>query len=99
MDRLEAYFDILPLPLVFAAAAMIALGFFAIPAHKQLFFSLAAVPVWLTLAQLPGLVKARRADPSRLPPRAKRDARLLPEIQRVYDENSRVYGPGRSGSN
>ena len=37
-------------------------------------------------------IKARQADPSRLPPRAKRDAELEPEIQRVYDENFRVYG-------
>lgn len=37
-------------------------------------------------------VKARQADPSRLPARAKRDAQLLPEVQRVYDENFRVYG-------
>ena len=36
--------------------------------------------------------KAREADPSRLPPRAKRDAQLTPEIQRVYDENFQVYG-------
>jgi len=36
--------------------------------------------------------KAREADPSRLPPRAKRDAELEPEIQRVYEENFRVYG-------
>jgi putative transposase len=37
-------------------------------------------------------VKARQTDPSRLPPRAKRDAELKPEIQRVYEENFRVYG-------
>lgn len=36
--------------------------------------------------------KARQADPSRVPPRAKRDAGLLPEIRRVYDENYQVYG-------
>ncbi len=36
--------------------------------------------------------KARQADDSRLPPRAKRDAELIPEIQRVFDENFRVYG-------
>ena len=35
---------------------------------------------------------ARRADPSRLPARAKRDASLMPEIARVFDENYRVYG-------
>ena len=36
--------------------------------------------------------KAREADPSRLPARVKRDAELVPEIQRVYDENFQVYG-------
>ena len=36
--------------------------------------------------------KARRADPSRLPPRAKRDAELMTEIQRVYDEHFQDYG-------
>ena len=35
---------------------------------------------------------ARRADPSRLPARAKRDASLMPEIARVFEENFRVYG-------
>ncbi len=37
-------------------------------------------------------LKARQSDPSRLPPRAKRDAELESEIQRVYKENFRVYG-------
>ena len=36
--------------------------------------------------------KTRQADDSRLPPRAKRDAELIPEIQRVFDENFQVYG-------
>jgi putative transposase len=36
--------------------------------------------------------KARQDDPSRLAPRARRDEELTPEIQRVYDENFRVYG-------
>ncbi len=36
--------------------------------------------------------KARQAEPARQPPRAKRDAELIPEIQRVFDENFRVYG-------
>lgn len=36
--------------------------------------------------------KAREADPSRLPPRAKRDARLRGHIRRVWQENFRVYG-------
>lgn len=35
---------------------------------------------------------ARRADPSRLPPRTKRDAELRTEVQRVFAENLRVYG-------
>ncbi len=34
--------------------------------------------------------KAREVDPSRLPRRAKRDAVLRDEIQRVWDENKRV---------
>jgi putative transposase len=36
--------------------------------------------------------KARRADPERLPPRAKRDAELRGEIRRVWDANFQVYG-------
>jgi putative transposase len=36
--------------------------------------------------------KARQADPDRLPARAKRDAALLFDIQRVWDENFQVYG-------
>jgi transposase InsO family protein len=35
---------------------------------------------------------ARRADPAKLPPRARRDAALRVEIRRVFDENFRVYG-------
>ncbi len=35
---------------------------------------------------------ARRADPSRLPARAKCDAELREKIQRVFEENLRVYG-------
>ena len=35
---------------------------------------------------------ARRADPSRLPDRARRDADLKVEIRRVFEENFRVYG-------
>ncbi len=34
----------------------------------------------------------RRAHPETAPPRAQRDAQLMPEIQRVFDENFRVYG-------
>jgi len=36
--------------------------------------------------------KAREADSSRLPPRARRDIELSGEIRRVYDENFCVYG-------
>ena len=35
---------------------------------------------------------ARRADPERLPARARSDAALMIEIQRVYEANFRVYG-------
>jgi putative transposase len=35
---------------------------------------------------------ARRADPEKLPDRAKRDAVLKAEVQRVYETNFRVYG-------
>ena len=34
----------------------------------------------------------RRADPSRLPARAQRDAELQVEVRRVFEENFRVYG-------
>jgi len=37
--------------------------------------------------------KARQADPSRLPARARRDAELRDEIHRVRRENFDVYGP------
>jgi putative transposase len=36
--------------------------------------------------------KAREVDPERLPQRAQRDIKLSGEIERVYDENFRVYG-------
>ena len=36
--------------------------------------------------------KARHADPSRLPERARRDAVLCEEIERVWCENRRLYG-------
>ena len=36
--------------------------------------------------------KARDAEPARLPPRLQRDGLLVPEIQRVYEENFHVYG-------
>ncbi|NSX56780.1 IS3 family transposase [Sulfitobacter sp. 1151] len=34
---------------------------------------------------------AKRADPSRLSDRAKRDEELTPEIERVFEENLSVY--------
>ena len=34
----------------------------------------------------------KRADPSRLPERVRRDADLKVEIRRVFEENFRVYG-------
>ena len=36
--------------------------------------------------------KARQADPTRLPARAHRDAGLCEQIERVWNENRRVYG-------
>jgi transposase InsO family protein len=36
--------------------------------------------------------KARQADPTRLPSRARRDADLCAQIERVWNENRRVYG-------
>jgi putative transposase len=36
--------------------------------------------------------KAREADPTRLPARARRDAELCAQIERVWNENRRVYG-------
>jgi putative transposase len=35
---------------------------------------------------------ARQRNPGLLPERARRDAQLLPQVQRVYDQNLRVYG-------
>jgi putative transposase len=35
---------------------------------------------------------ARRADPGRLPARAKRDATLMAEIRRVFEANFHAYG-------
>jgi len=36
--------------------------------------------------------KARKADPSRCPPRVQRDRELSVEVQRVHEENLNVYG-------
>ena len=35
---------------------------------------------------------ARQRDPALLPARAKRDAQVLPQVHRVYDQNLQVYG-------
>jgi putative transposase len=35
---------------------------------------------------------ARQRNPALLPERAQRDAQLLPQVQRVYDQNLQVYG-------
>ena len=35
---------------------------------------------------------ARQRNPALLPARARRDALLLPQVQRVYDQNLQVYG-------
>ncbi len=52
-------------------------------------------PICRVLPIAPSTYFARaacRADPARLPPRARRDARLRAEIRRVWEENFRVYG-------
>ena len=41
-------------------------------------------------------IKARQADPSRLPARRKRDAELCPEIRRVWSDNLEVYGQDKT---
>ena len=35
---------------------------------------------------------ARQRDPALCPPRRRRDAALLPQIERVWESNMRVYG-------
>ena len=35
---------------------------------------------------------ARRREPGRMPARARRDAALMPEIRRVFEDNFGVYG-------
>ena len=42
---------------------------------------------------------ARRADPGRLPARARSDAALMVEIQRVFEANFHVYGVRKVGGN
>jgi len=39
--------------------------------------------------------KARQTDPDREPDRIKRDRWLMPEVQRVWDENLQVYGANK----
>jgi hypothetical protein len=41
---------------------------------------------------------ARQRNPALLPARARRDAHLLAQVQRVYDQNLRVYVPTRCGA-
>jgi len=42
---------------------------------------------------------ARQRNPALLSARAQRDASLLPQVQRVYDQNLRSMVPTRSGGN
>jgi putative transposase len=42
--------------------------------------------------------KAHEQDPARRSARQRRDDELRAAIQRVWDENEQVYGPGRCGS-
>ena len=63
-----------------------------IDAHKDRF---GVEPICAVLPIAPSTYyeqKARARDPSRLPPRAQRDAALKPEIERVWHENHDVYG-------
>jgi transposase InsO family protein len=52
-------------------------------------------PIWKVLPIAPSTCRAqaaRRRDPAKRPGRARRDIALMPEIQRVFAENFRVYG-------
>ena len=52
-------------------------------------------PICRVLPIAPSTYRAhvtRRADPARLPPRAKRDLVLIDEIRRVFEANFGVYG-------
>lgn len=63
-----------------------------IDAHRELY---GVEPICKQLPIAPSLYyehKARQADPRRLPPRLRRDQVLMPEIQRVYEENFSAYG-------
>ena len=60
--------------------------------HRQTY---GVVPICRVLPIAPSTYHAhaaRRADPSRLPDRVRRDADLKVEIRRVFEENFRVYG-------
>jgi hypothetical protein len=41
---------------------------------------------------------AKKSDPSRLSDRAKRDLKLRPEIERIFEENYSVYAYVRFGT-
>jgi len=63
-----------------------------IDAHRDLY---GVEPICAQLPIAPSLyyeVKARQADPGRMPPRLCRDEALIPEIRRVHEENFGVYG-------
>ena len=56
---------------------------------------LGVVPICTALQFAPSAYRrhaARQRDPALLPARAQRDAELVPQVQRVYDANLRVYG-------
>lgn len=64
-----------------------------IDAHKSRF---GVEPICAVLPIAPSTYyehKARQRDLGRLPVRSQRDAQLRPEVQRVWSENFRVYGP------
>jgi len=64
-----------------------------IDAHRALY---GVEPICRVLPIAPSTyyeMKAREADPERLPARAKRDSVLREDIRRVWDDNFKVYGP------
>jgi transposase InsO family protein len=63
-----------------------------IDAHREVY---GVEPICKVLPIAPSTYRvqaARRCDPAKLPARAQRDAALMPEIARVFEENFRVYG-------
>ena len=63
-----------------------------IDAHREMY---GVEPICAVLPIAPSTYyeqKARQADPRRQPARVQREARLRPEIQRVWQANRRVYG-------